>query len=110
MDVVSRACRNSRIQPWKKDVAQATRRAGVKDDEGNLVMQIVHSESPLKEFTDAAYRKGSEEFDPPQPATGPRGLFALRNGMRYVGCIVFSFLPIEPKWVALHRMLLFIAA
>ena len=43
MDVVGRDWMNSRIQSWKKEVALATRRAALKDDEGDVIIDIYPS-------------------------------------------------------------------
>ena len=44
-----------------------TKRAQLKDNEGNSIMQIQHSKSPIEEFPDTAYRGRSSDFDPTRP-------------------------------------------
>ena len=56
MQVVARAWLNSQIQAWQKNVNITTKRANLKGDDWNIV-QLTHSKSPLKEFSDTAFRE-----------------------------------------------------
>ena len=61
MQVVARAWLESQIQAWGKNVSLATKRANVKDDDGNIVQQLARSKSPLKEFPDTSFRERGRE-------------------------------------------------
>ena len=61
MQVAARAWLNSQIQAWQKNVNIATKRANVRDNDGNIAHQLTHSKSPLKEFPDTSFRERERE-------------------------------------------------
>ena len=54
---VSRAFLSSKLHSWSKAVKKNTRHQAIKDENGNLITQLSHSGSPLKEFSETAYRE-----------------------------------------------------
>ena len=64
---VSRSWLSSNLHSRLKQVRKNTRHMGIKDDAGNLIIQLAHSGSPIKEFSETAYREKGVGLDLKKP-------------------------------------------
>ena len=53
----------SKVVTWGNAIDLATKRAGVKDAQGDLTHVLVYSGRPLKEFTDCIFRQMRENLN-----------------------------------------------
>ena len=60
---MARAWLNAHFQGWSKNVRKATKHAETKDTQGQVTVQLAHSNIPLKELSETAYREKKETPD-----------------------------------------------
>ena len=61
--IVARSWLNAHIRAWRKAILKSPKGAGVKDSNGNVSIQLIHSKSPLKELSETAYREKTKDLD-----------------------------------------------
>ena len=89
MRVAARAWLNSQIQAWGKNFSPATKRANVKDDDGNIVQQLTRSEMPLKGFSDTAFRERAQDTETSKRIEGTE-TNGKREMMQSIACLIYE--------------------
>ena len=64
---IARSWLKSQVESWAKEVDQATKRNGLRDTHNNITPLLLHSGSPLKEFSESSFRIEGKSSQPNKP-------------------------------------------